>query len=111
MQSAVKLFLGKHDFSSFRAQGCQANKPIRTIDDASIEVKGKKYPGLVPMTPFSGMLNDKEMAAVLTYSRNAFGNTASAITPEEVKAVRDATKDFKGFYSPDALLKEHPMEK
>ena len=42
MQNAVKLFLGKHDFSSFRAQGCQANKPLRTIDDASIEVKGKK---------------------------------------------------------------------
>ena len=42
MQNAVKLFLGKHDFSSFRAQGCQANKPHRTIDDASIEVKGKK---------------------------------------------------------------------
>ena len=42
MQSAIKFFIGKHDFSSFRAQGCQANKPLRTIDDASIEVKGKK---------------------------------------------------------------------
>ena len=42
MQNAVKLFLGKHDFSSFRSQGCQANKPLRTIDDALIEVKGKK---------------------------------------------------------------------
>ena len=42
MQNAVKLFLGKHDFSSFRAQGCQANKALRTIDGASIEVKGKK---------------------------------------------------------------------
>ena len=34
MRNAIKLFLGKHDFSSFRAQGCQANKPIRTIDEA-----------------------------------------------------------------------------
>ena len=42
MQNAIKLFLGKHDFSSFRAQGCQASKSIRTIDDASIVVKGKK---------------------------------------------------------------------
>ncbi|MDA9713504.1 tRNA pseudouridine(38-40) synthase TruA [Alphaproteobacteria bacterium] len=42
MQNAIKLFLGKHDFSSFRAQGCQASKPIRTVDDASIVVKGKK---------------------------------------------------------------------
>ena len=42
MQNAIKFFLGKHDFSSFRAQGCQANKPIRTIDEASIDIKGKK---------------------------------------------------------------------
>ena len=42
MQNAIKLFLGKHDFSSFRAQGCQANNPFRTIDDASINIKGKK---------------------------------------------------------------------
>jgi len=42
MKNAIKLFLGRHDFSSFRAQGCQANKPLRTIDDALIDVKGKK---------------------------------------------------------------------
>ena len=42
MQEAIKLFLGKHDFSSFRAQGCQANKPLRTINEASIDVKGNK---------------------------------------------------------------------
>ena len=42
MRNAIKLFLGKHDFSSFRAQGCQANKPIRTIDEASIDVLDKK---------------------------------------------------------------------
>mgnify|MGYP003327028852 FL=1 len=42
MRNAIKLFLGKHDFSSFRAQGCQANKPIRTIDEASIDALDKK---------------------------------------------------------------------
>ena len=42
IRNAIKLFLGKHDFSSFRAQGCQANKPIRTIDEASIDVLDKK---------------------------------------------------------------------
>ena len=76
-----------------------------------IEVNGNKYAGQVPMTPFGGMLNDDEVAAVLTYVRNAFGNKASAILPEKVKAVRDATKNKTGFYSPDELLKQHPMEK
>ena len=73
-----------------------------------MEVQGKEYPGQVPMTPYKGLLNDEEMAAVLTYVRNAFGNQASVITPEKVKEVREATKDFKGFYSPEQLLKEHP---
>ena len=42
MRNAIRLLLGKHDFSSFRAQGCQANKPIRTIDEASIDIIDKK---------------------------------------------------------------------
>ncbi|MCF2443027.1 HEAT repeat domain-containing protein [Dyadobacter sp. CY345] len=76
-----------------------------------IEVSGKKYPGQVPMTPFGGLLNDEEMAAVLTYVRNSFGNQGSAILPERVKKVRAATESKQDFYSPDQLLKEHPMEK
>ena len=35
-----------------------------------IEVLGQKYGGQVPMTPFAGLLNDDEVAAVLTYVRN-----------------------------------------
>ena len=75
-----------------------------------IEVNGKKYPGQVPMTPYAGMLNDQEMATVLTYVRNAFGNKAPAVTAEKVKQVRAAIKDKSGFYTPDELLKQHPME-
>ena len=73
-----------------------------------IEVLGKTYPGHVPMTPFGGMLNDGEMAAVLTYVRNTFGNNASVITPEKVKQVREEIKDKEGFYTAEELLKEHP---
>jgi len=76
-----------------------------------IEVNGNKYAGQVPMTPFGGMLNDEEVAAVLTYVRNAFGNQAPAITPDKVKAVREATKEIKTFYTPAELLGQHPMEK
>ena len=75
-----------------------------------IEVKGKKYPGQVPMTPFEGLLNDEEVAAVLTYVRNSFGNKASVITADQVKAVRKKVKGKSGFYSPEELLKEHPLK-
>ncbi len=75
-----------------------------------IEVLGKRYGGQVPMTPFEGLLSDEEVAAVLTYVRNAFGNEASAVSPSTVEAVREAIRDKSGFYSPEELLREHPHE-
>jgi len=54
------------------------------------KVLGKDY-GLVPMPPMG--LDDRQLADVLTYVRSAFGNSAPAVTPAEVKAVREATKD------------------
>ena len=75
-----------------------------------IEVLGKKYPGQVPMTPFGGMLKDDEIASVLTYVRNSFGNKASVISAETVKIIREQIKDKEGFYSAEELLKEHPMK-
>lgn len=74
-----------------------------------IEVNGKQYPGNVPMTPYSTMLSDEEIAAVLNYIRNSFGNsTPVTITSQKVKEVREATKKQKGFYTPKELLKLHP---
>ena len=32
MQEGALLLLGRHDFTSFRASGCQANSPLRTLD-------------------------------------------------------------------------------
>jgi mono/diheme cytochrome c family protein/glucose/arabinose dehydrogenase len=75
-----------------------------------MEVNGVKYAGQVPMTPFGGMLNDEEIAAVLTYVRNSFGNKGSVITSEKVQKVRAATKGKQGFYSPEELLKQHPHQ-
>ena len=76
-----------------------------------MEVNGINYPGQVPMTPYEGLLNDREMAAVLTYVRNSFGNQAPAILPEKVKAVRASIVNKKDFYSPSKLLIEYPLEK
>ena len=73
-----------------------------------IEVAGKSYAGQVPMTPFEYLLKDDEIAAVLTYVRNSFGNKASPISDAQVKEVRDAMKGRAGLWSPAELLKEHP---
>lgn len=50
-----------------------------------IEIEGEEYSNPMPAQPH---LTDQEIADVLTYVRNSFGNKASAVTPAEVKAVR-----------------------
>ncbi|WP_373056733.1 cytochrome c [Zunongwangia sp. H14] len=52
-----------------------------------LEVKGKTYSNSMP--PFN-YLKDEEIAAVLSYVRNNFGNEAEAISATEVKAVRES---------------------
>jgi len=75
-----------------------------------MEVLGTRYSGDVPMTPFEGMLTNEEIAAVLTYVRNSFGNRADVITPGKVGQVRMMIKNKEGFYSPSELLEQHPLE-
>jgi len=75
-----------------------------------LEINGKKYDGQVPMTPFGGMLKDDEMAAVLTFVRNSFGNQADPIQPTQVKTIRDANQGRMMFFMTDELLKQHPMK-
>ncbi len=75
-----------------------------------MSIMGHEYDGQVPMMAFKGLLNDEEIAQVLTYVRNAFGNKASVIKANKVKEIREATKDKDGFYTPDELLKEYPLE-
>lgn len=96
---------------TFWAQGDEERLVKLTLHGlmGPLEVDGVKYPGQVPMTPFGGMLNDEDIASVLTYVRNHFGNESSAITPEKVAEVRKST-GARSFYSPEELLKVHPEE-
>ena len=40
MQQAADLLIGKHDLSTFRAAGCQAKSPVKTIDKISVTRDG-----------------------------------------------------------------------
>jgi len=55
--------------------------------EGPVTVQGAIYNGAMPV--WGKNLNDKQIAAVLTYVRQTWGNTAPAITPEQVKTVRD----------------------
>lgn len=54
-----------------------------------ISVKGKQYDNLMPA---HGFLPDKDLAMLLTYIRQNFGNSAEAVTSAEVAALRDTSK-------------------
>lgn len=78
-----------------------------------IEVMGKNYgpeKGTPPMTAFGALLNDKEVAAVLTYVRNTWGNKASPVTASEVEQVRKNNKNRNIFWKPAELLEDHPLK-
>jgi len=54
-----------------------------------VEIDGDTFKNTMP--PLK-TLTDQQIADVLTYVRNSFGNKASQATPAEVKAVRAKTK-------------------
>src|ERR1700743_1312043 len=55
----------------------------------SVEIDGSTYSNIMPSQDF---LKDQEIADVLTYVRNSFGNKASAVTLADVKKARAARK-------------------
>jgi mono/diheme cytochrome c family protein len=56
----------------------------------TVEIDGDTFHNTMP--PLGQALTDQQVADVLTYVRNNFGNKASAVTPAEVKNVRAKTK-------------------
>jgi mono/diheme cytochrome c family protein len=54
-----------------------------------VEINGNNYSNTMPSHDF---LKDQEIADVLTYVRNNFGNKASAISAAMVKSLRTAKK-------------------
>ncbi|GAA5483021.1 c-type cytochrome [Haloferula sargassicola] len=56
--------------------------------EGPITVAGKEYTLPAPMAPMGAASSDEDVAAVLTYVRNSFGNSAPPVTPEQVKMLR-----------------------
>ncbi len=58
-----------------------------------VQVNGKAYNSVMPAM---SQLNDDEIANILTFVRNTWGNKGDAVTAQEVKTLRDATKRSPG---------------
>ena len=79
-----------------------------------LDFQGKKYgpeKGTPPMMGFGPLLKDEEIAAVISYVHQSFGNNLPMVKVEDVKRVREETKNRAIFYMVDEILKEHALEK
>lgn len=75
-----------------------------------LKFQGQVYNGT--MVPWKDVLNDEEIADVLTYVRQnkEWGNNAPVVTPERVAQVREKVKDRALPFTPDELLKISPAD-
>ena len=66
-----------------------------------IDVAGSQFNNV--MVPWRDTLKDEDIAAVLSYVRNEWGNKGSFVTPEEVNKVRKATEPRGSPWTADEL--------
>lgn len=79
-----------------------------------MQVGGKVFDparGVPPMTAFRDLLTDQELADVLTFVRNTWGNKASPIDRAAVARVRAESSDRTTFWKPEELEALHPLER
>lgn len=85
--------------------GMGPNRMIRIVLNGlqgPITVKGGEYNNA--MVPWRDTLSDADIAAVLTYVRNEWGNKGDPVKPEQVKQIRAETADKSGSWTADELL-------
>lgn len=63
---------------------------LKGLPGGQIEIDGDTFHN--PMPAQESVLTDQQIADVLTFIRNNFGNKASAVTVGDVKATRAKTK-------------------
>ena len=82
------------------------NRIIRVVLNGfggPVTVKGQPFNN--NMFAFRDLLSDEEIAAVLTFVRSEWGNSASPVNPEQVKKIREATASRSMPWSETELLK------
>jgi tRNA pseudouridine38-40 synthase len=88
MQQAANFLVGTHDFSSFRATGCQANSPIRSIDSINFSVDGDVISMHIVAPSFLYHMVRNIMGTLCLVGREK-------INPLEVKNILEATDRTK----------------
>jgi mono/diheme cytochrome c family protein len=70
-----------------------AVNPIRMVLNGGYPPGTRRNPMPYGMPPFAQVLNDSEVAAVVTYIRTAWGNHGAPVSPREANTLRSASLD------------------
>ncbi|KAF5448128.1 hypothetical protein F2P56_028686 [Juglans regia] len=88
MQEACKVLVGHHDFSSFRAAGCQAKSPIRTLDELNVSE--------VVSTPYFPSIVERRQNNLTTEDLHASSNKSESDLPVSSISIDDRASGFNG---------------
>ena len=69
-------------------QSAEPTSLIRVVLEGAPSAATKSSPTALAMPSFAWKLSDDEVAAVVTYIRNSWGNAAAAVTAGDVKDMR-----------------------
>jgi hypothetical protein len=61
------------------------------------------------MPGFGPLLTDEEVAGVINYVRQSFGNNLPLVSADQVARVRSETRNRQDFYMVEEIMKEHPI--
>ncbi len=67
-----------------------------------MEISGKVYDREMP--GFGGAFSDEQTAALVTYVRSRFGRDKRPVTPDEIRAIRQASAGRNSYWSVEELL-------
>ena len=88
MQQAIGCLTGEHDFSSFRAAGCEAAHPIRRVYQNSLERRGDLLIYTIEATAFLRHMVRNIVGTIVEVGRGA----RSAESIKELLEARDRTR-------------------
>lgn len=88
MQLAARALLGTHDFSSYRAIGCQAKSPVRTVHQLGVERDGERITLQVHANAFLHHMIRNIAGVLMAIGRGE----RSAGWAAEILATRDRTQ-------------------
>ena len=108
MSQAASFFVGTHDFSSFRAVGCQANTPIRTVLNFQVRQLGQYIVLDVRANAFLHHMIRNFAGVLITVGANEKPcSWAKAVLDAKDRTKGGITAPPTGLYFVDAQYPEH----